>query len=115
MTTKEETTSFEPDCRQASNDRRRFDRHRILQRLILVIGRRRFDGYSYDISQGGMSVILAEAVTSGTASVQIPEHRLFFEGNILCCMPLDPQGLKRYRLEFHQPIGQEVLHKLIAC
>lgn len=85
-------------------DQRIFPRIRAVKQVEISIGPNRYAGYTYDISQGGLSFIADDAVVLGGASIRISGSTFLFEGTILARQNLGKPGTARFHFEFFKSL-----------
>lgn len=95
-------------------DRREGERLSVLRRIIIIAGKKRYDGYTIDISRGGISFIAAGEIVRGPAELQIPELRSFLRGNIVDMEESDPRRLRRYHMTFLSPMESSEIELITA-
>ncbi|MFZ5627588.1 MAG: PilZ domain-containing protein [Spirochaetota bacterium] len=95
-------------------ERRADERYSVLRRVIIIVGKKRYDGYTIDISRRGISFIAAGEVPRGPVELQIPELRSFLSGRIVDLEESDPRRLRRYHAEFTTPLESGELDRITA-
>lgn len=97
-----------------ATERRRFARHEFVQPMVALIGRHEHDGYTYDISQGGLSFILAAVIEAGPATVELRSLGRRFQGRVLEPLPNRDGKTLRYRLEFNKLLSADLLKIMVG-
>ncbi len=96
-----------------ADHRRRFPRHEFVHPMVLLVGRHRHDGYTYDISQGGISFVLTDTVAAGPCTLELTGLQKSFMGRILEPLPALNGKTPRYRMEFAKPLETYTLKILL--
>lgn len=97
---------------EVTADRRKGERLSLLRRVIIIAERRRFDGYTIDVSRGGISFIAAGEIPLGPTELQIPELNSFLKGNVVDIEANDPRRLRRYHLQFITPLDRSEIERM---
>jgi hypothetical protein len=83
----------------ATPEQRVFPRIKFSRNIELTCGDNKYPGQTYDISQGGLSFIAAEAIAVDLAAIRISEAYTF-QGRILAKHDAGKPGYARFHLQF---------------
>lgn len=81
--------------------------------MELTIGRKTFSGYTYDISQGGLSFIADDTIGLGLATLRVPNSSLVFQGKILGSQGAGKPGLCRFHFQFTKSFELAILAEIL--
>lgn len=95
-------------------DRRRYPRQEFIHPIVVSMGAHSYEGYSYDLSQGGISFVLPEVIVAGPATLDLPTMKKRFQGRVLEPLPVSNGKAMRYRLEFARIIDMNEVTIMLA-
>jgi hypothetical protein len=99
---------------QIITERRSDERYSVLRRVIIIVEKSRYNGYTIDIARCGISFIAAGEIPLGAVELQIPDVRSFLSGKIVAVEESDPRRLRRYHVEFTAPLESAEIERIVT-